>query len=579
MVKRIFSCVFICILIILLLTACTEANGDSGNQNNGGTSVGYEEENGIKYYLKEDDTYLAVVESESAITSFYIPEARRGKAITEVSLEKNVTALPDNALENGNNIKKITIGTDVTSISKGALKSCTSLEHVTVPFLDTHFGYMFGVSTYNYNNKYIPSSLKSVTVIGGDLIPAYAFSGCESISSISIPDSITDIGEGAFEGCTALMYNEYDNAYYLGNRDNPYTALMKVKNSSVATCRVHSDTHIVYSYAFDSCHNLSSVTIGKSVTNIGNAAFNNCKKIVEIINRSELDIDLSLIGLAQQSFIKIHDGESEIINKNDYLFYTRNGSDYLLGYVGDSTELILPENYNGESYHIYSYAFSHYSTITNVTIPDTVTGIGPGTFSECSSLMSITIPDTVKSIGYGAFSGCSNLTDIAIPDAVTEINYDTFSGCSSLTNITIPDTVTVIGSGAFAGCSSLTDITIPDNILSISYETFLGCTSLTSITIPDNVNNINGRAFSGCTSLTSVTIPASLTSVAMGAFSGCSNLTEVYYVGGANKWSRIDIGSDNTDLTDATIYYYLATDPTESGNYWYYDDSGKIAVW
>ena len=716
MVKRIFSCVFICILIILLLTACTEANGDSGNQSNGGTSVGYEEENGIKYYLKEDDTYLAVVESESAITSFYIPEARRGKAITEISLEKNVTALPDNALENGNNIKKITIGTDVTSISKGALKSCTSLEHVTVPFLDTHFGYMFGVSTYNYNNKYIPSSLKSVTVIGGDLIPAYAFSGCESISSISIPDSITDIGERAFEGCTALTYNEYDNAYYLGNSGNPYKALIKAKNTSISSCRVHSDTHVIASYAFESCYNLTSVTLGKAIINIGNAAFNNCPKLVEIINHSELDITTDLTNSWHITYyygLSIHSGDSIIVNKDDYLFFTHASSNYLLGYVGDNTELILPNDYNGESYGIYKYAFANYSTISDITIPENVTEFGEAAFSGCSSIRSITVPFVGKiedsstckypfgylfgkldyeggvateqdhyyttdidtpaptvtyyipssltdvtitgGVIYGsAFQNCSGIKNVTLTDNVTEIVTGAFSGCSSIESITVPfigkhqssayplgyifgessyeggiatkqhyyttdkervntyciplslKSVNVTGSnipyGAFYNCSGITDINITCDITTINDYTFYGCSGLTSfsipssvssigsytfsqcynlasITIPSNVTSIGYFAFSECNSLTNVTIPESITNILWGTFSGCSNLTEVYYVGGANKWNRIDIGSDNTDLTDARIYYYLATEPTESGNYWYYDDSGKIAVW
>ena len=150
----------------------------------------------------------------------------------------------------------------------------------------------------------------------------------------------------------------------------------------------------------------------------------------------------------------------------------------------------------------------------------------------------IVIPDTIKgkpvtSIWRGAFSDCTSLTSITIPDSVTSIGRNAFRGCTSLTDITIPDGVTSIEDNAFGYCTSLTNITIPDSVTNIGENAFYECSSLTSITIPDSVTNIGEKAFRECSSLTSITIPDSVTSIGYGSTWGCKSLTEVTFLGDA----------------------------------------------
>ncbi|MBR4949248.1 MAG: leucine-rich repeat protein [Clostridia bacterium] len=150
-----------------------------------------------------------------------------------------------------------------------------------------------------------------------------------------------------------------------------------------------------------------------------------------------------------------------------------------------------------------------------------------------SSIQRIVIEQGVTSVGSCVFSNCTNTTQITIPNSVTCIGYDAFAYCSNLTSITIPNSVTSIGWSAFSFCSSLTNITIPNSVTSIESWTFEDCSNLTSITIPNSVTNIGNWAFLGCSKLTNVT-----------------------YCGTKTKWNKISIGSDNSNLTNATRKYH-----------------------
>ena len=228
---------------------------------------------------------------------------------------------------------------------------------------------------------------------------------------------------------------------------------------------------------------------------------------------------------------------------------------------------------------IGNYAFRRCYKLTSITMPDSVTSIGSYAFDWCSKLTNITIPNSVTSIGSYAFESCSGLTSITIPNSVTSIGSSAFHWCSKLTNITIPDSVTSIGNYAFEQCSGLTSITIPNSVTSIGNGAFSNCSSLTNITIPDSVTSIGSYAFFYCRMLTTITIPNSVTSIENSAFSYCDNLTSVYYKGSENEWNQMSIDDNNILLTDATRYYYSATKPAASGNFWHYGANGEIVKW
>ena len=189
--------------------------------------------------------------------------------------------------------------------------------------------------------------------------------------------------------------------------------------------------------AFYAC-NITSIVIPESVTSIGQGAFLLCSRLVEVINHSELPLEKGDYGNGCVGLycLEIHDGESKIVDKNGFVFYTYEGVNYLCSYTGDDLIVNLPQNYNSENYVINANAFSE-KKITDIVIPNTVTGIGKNAFFECTKLKTVEISNGVTHIGYGAFAHCMSITSIEIPQSVKSIDAYAFDICPNLDNIII----------------------------------------------------------------------------------------------------------------------------------------------
>ena len=582
--------------------------------------------NGVKS-IGDDAFYkcssLTSVTIPNSVTSIGDDAFYKCSSLTSVTIPNSVTSIGNSAFRDCSGLTSVTIGSGVTSIVDFAFYGCYKLVEVInkSSLTITKGTYSYGdVARYALEvhddgeskivnkNGYLFYTYEGVNYLLGYIgtdtelnLPAnynrenyviyeYAFYDNDKITSVIIPNSVTSIGNSAFYGCykltsvtipnnvTRIGKDAFCNTGYYNNESNWENGvlyigkyLINTKTYISSNYTIKDGTALIADSVFNGCSSLTSVTICDSVTSIGNYAFANCHKLIEVINKSSLNITKGSTsnGYVAKYALEVHNGESKIVNKDGYLFYTYADVNYLVNYIGIDTELTLPENYNRENYVINKYAFIYEGNIISVIIPDSVTDIGSSAFLGCS-LTSVTIGNGVTSIGESAFD-CSYITsvyiddiaswcnikfanseanplfdysdhrnlylnngsgvyelvtELVIPNSVTSIGAYAFVCCNSITSVTIADSVMSIGDCAFHACDNLTRVTIGNGVTSIGYCAFYGCDNLTSATIGNSVTIIVARAFQSC-GLTSVTISDSVKSIGDNAFYNCTGLTSI----------------------------------------------------
>ena len=412
-------------------------------------------------------------------------------------IPNSVTSIGNRAFAYCSSLPSVTIPNSVTSIGNDAFYGCSYLFDITIPNSVTSIGRdaFRGTGIYNDNSNwendvlYIDNCLiDAKESISGTytikentrLIADYAFEGCSKLTAITIPNSVTSIGNSPFGYRSSLtsVVVESGNATY-DSRENCNAIIETATNTLIAGCQNTVIPNSVTSIgvgAFYGCSKLTAITIPNSVMSIGNSAFSSCTSL---------------------------------------------------------TSITIPNSVTS----IGNGAFNNCYSLTSVTIPNNVTSIGVGAFYNCSSLTSITIPNSVTSIGDGAFGLCESLTSIVVESG--NATYDSRENCNAIIetatntliagcqNTVIPNSVTSIGVNAFEFCHSLTSVIIPNSVTSIGDGAFYECTSLTSITIPNSMTSIGNSAFAYCSRLTAITIPESVTSIGNNAFYYCSKLTSI----------------------------------------------------
>ena len=247
-----------------------------------------------------------------------------------------------------------------------------------------------------YNNYYrFPwnnLNIKKVILTDGvTSIGDYAFSGCDSLTSVSIPNSVTSISRYAFSNCSSLISITIPNSV-TNISEGVFNYCSNLKNISIPNSVTNID-----GYAFYNCSSLTSISIPNKVTNIGGLAFYECSSL------TSLSIPSSVKSIGNWAFSRC-------------------------------TNLTNLSIYNGVS-NIGESAFSYCSSLTKLSIPSSVTDISRSAFYNCSSLTSVSIPNSVTYIRDSTFNGCTNLMNVSIPNSVTNIESFAFNDCSSLTDV------------------------------------------------------------------------------------------------------------------------------------------------
>ena len=398
-----------------------------------------------------------------------------------------------------------------------------------------------------------------------------------TVTSIVVPDCVTEIEKGAFENCTALesmtipfvgltrestseeghfgaifggVKSTYRGEsgkyhYYAGSEAYTYHIPTTLKQVTL--------TGELKSCAFQTCKTLETVVLSSALTSIKDHVFTDC------VNLKKVNIPDCVETIEYEAF----DGCTKL------------------------WDVTLPSDLQS----IGMSAFAECSSLPSVTFGDKLTFIGSSAFEGCTSLLKVHIPDSVERLSFRAFFDCENITEVYLGNGIKQLgssvfgfcnvekltlptteftteyndkreyhigylfgadyasdNYSncitlkevevyegdyiynqTFLGCSALEKVVLPNGVTWIGNSAFERCRSLKEFVIPSGLQTLGANAFKDCTNLPNVKIPLGVTEIGNSAFEGCASMTEFTVHETMKKIGEYAFKDCVGLERLYW--------------------------------------------------
>ena len=302
--------------------------------------------------------------------------------------------------------------------------------------------------------------------ISDSIVKAKAYYKAETIETIDMADTVTEIGQEAFASCENLRSVKFS------------MALREIGEK-----------------AFQNCAGLQTIQIPDSVATVQFGAFENCTGLTELILSGNAAYEGPFFGCTNVRRLTIT-------------------GDHFKGTLVTSLNLRYPDADQGVRIR---------ETLENVTIGGSVTAIPESAFSECEKLQTVSLSDRVTEIGDGAFSGCAGISSIEFPSSLKKIGANSFYK-TGLTSLSIETPITSIGVSAFGRCQQLESVSVQGPIDSVGAGAFFQCEQLESVLFQGSVNAIGDRAFSGCSKLKSLEIPDNIGYMGKEVFKGCNLL-------------------------------------------------------
>ncbi|MBI9107777.1 MAG: leucine-rich repeat protein [Spirochaetales bacterium] len=514
----------------------------------------------LEFTLDGEEYILSDVFDTTISGSLFIPSTHLGKPVTSIGT---------NALRDCNALTSITIPGSITSIDNYAFGLCSSLETltrsgatapatgniifygITIPiniiYPDGAAGYntspweeakvgdlngdskvdskdivIFNKLTFTETDTEAILTASSTSISDKLVLPpkvngkpvteisAGVFENRTLLKSVTIPASVTTIGNKAFNNCTNIK------ALTMLSADPPTLVsdvFDGITNSylnlpSGATGYNVSPWNDSLMFRMEGDYN------GDMSVDANDTAISNCLTWDD----KGSDTEITLTGITNKSL------SGTLIIPNTHLNRTVTAiEEDDLRDCNQITTLIIPDGVE----FIGAASFSGWTALQSVTMPSGKLMINSNAFAGCSALTSISIPSDCTRIGSSAFENCSSLLSISIPSEVTTIYYNTFENCTSLESVTLSSGLTIIESTAFFGCSSLTSIILPETVEEIGFDAFKKCTSLKSINLPFGLTSIGRQLFYQCSALESIEIPEGVTEIEISTFTACTSLKTV----------------------------------------------------
>lgn len=469
-------------------------------------------------------------------------------ALTEVTIPWSVDTIADTAFDDCHE-RLVIYGSNGSAAQEYA-------QNKGLPFNRPYGSYDNGVFVYTVSGDeavivdYLSSEAHAAIPysIDGYIVRAVsdnAFQGCDWITDVEIPSTMTSIGAYAFSRC-----------------------------SSLKTVIIHSAAVSVGSYAFSSCPALEKVTVLDGMTSVGAGAFSNCAAL------SSIDVPASVESVGQGAMLGCSDSlivytefdscAAKYADENDLTFcaeaaglryIVRADQAAVVGFDTVQEVVYIPGGVNGyDVTAIEEGAFFQNTSVRKLTIHGGLDRIGASAFCDCTTLIEVEIPDGVTQIGEFAFYGCTALQQIALPGTISEWGTHTFANCSSLTKVTLGSGIKQIGNAAFYGCTNLKSILLPTGLQSIGNAALRGCTQIERVVIPSGTVSIGSYAFTDCTALKWVYIPSSVVSIGDHAFLNCHKELRMYgsLVSDGHAYAadndHIFVGSEYDEETEMLSY-------------------------